>query len=78
MEALLKTDVIVVGNSGMEMPTSSSRSAPRRILKGCTNIGTLSELCRAHEIEYCDMMKEMLRFIQQTAADDPRLPADPT
>jgi len=78
IEALLKTGVIVVENRGMEMPTSSSRSAPRRMLKGRTNIDTLSELCRAHEIEYCDMMEEMLRFIKQTAADDPRLPADPT
>ena len=78
MEALLKTGVIVVGNSGMEMPTSSRCSAPRRMLKGRTNIGRLSELCRAHEIEYCDMMEEMLRFIKQAAADDPRLPADPT
>jgi len=78
IEALLKTGVIVVGNSGMEMPTSSSRSAPQRMLKGRTNIGTLSELCRAHEIEYCDMMEEMLPFIKQTAADDPWLPADPT
>jgi len=78
IEALLKTGVIVVGNSGMEMPTSSSRSAPRQMLKGRTNIGTLSELCRAHEIEYCDMIEEMLRFIKQTAADDPRLAPDPT
>jgi len=29
IEALLKTGVIVVGNSGMEMLTSSSCSAPR-------------------------------------------------
>jgi len=64
IEALLKTGVIVVGNSEMEMPTSSSSSAPRRMLNGRTNIGTLSELCRAHEIEYCDMMEEMLRFYQ--------------
>jgi len=78
IEALLKTGVIVVGNSGMEMPTSASRSAPRRMLKGRTNICTLSELCRAHDIEYCDMMEEMLRFIKQTAGDDTRLPADPT
>jgi len=78
IEALLKTGVIMVGNSGMGMPTSSSRSAPRRMGKGRTNMGTLSELCRAHEIEYCDMMEEMLRFIKQTAADDPWLPADPT
>jgi len=78
IEALLKTGVIVVGNNGMEMPTSSSRKAPRRMLQGRTNIGTLSELCRAHEMEYCDMIEEMLRFIKQTAGDDPRLPADPT
>jgi len=78
IEALLKRGVIVVENSGMEMPTSSSHSAPRRMLKGHINIGTLSEACQAHEIEYCDMMEEMLRFIKQTAADDPRLPADPT
>jgi len=78
MEALLKTGVIVVGNSRMEMPTSSSRSAPRQMLKCHTNIAKLSELCRAHEIEYCDMIEEILRFIKQTAADNPRLPADPT
>jgi len=78
MEALMKTGVIVVGDSGMEMVTSSSRSAPWRILKGHMNIGMISELCRAQEIEYCDMMEKMLRFIKQTAADDPRLPADPT
>jgi len=78
IEAHLKIGVIVVGNSGMEMPTSSSRCAPCRMLKGCMNIGTLSELCRAHEIEYCDRMEEILRFIKQTVADDPRLSADPT
>jgi len=60
------------------MPTSSSRSTPRRMLKGHMNIGMLSELCRAHSIEYCDMMEEMRRFVKQTAADVPRLPADPT
>jgi len=78
IEALLKTGVIVVGNSGMEMPTSSSRTAPRRMLEGRTNIATLSQLCRAHKIKYCNMMEEMLPFIKQTTADDPRLPADPT
>jgi len=78
IEAHLKTGVIMVENSGMEMRTSSSRSAPRRMLKGRTNIGTLCEPCRAHEIKYCDIMEGMLRFIKQTAVDDPRLPADPT
>jgi len=77
-EPLLKTAVIIVGNSGMEMPTSASHSTPQRMLKGRPNIGTLSNLCRAHEIEYCDMMQEMLPFVKQTAADDPRLPNDPT
>jgi len=75
IEVLLQTGMIMVGNSGMEMPTSSSHSAPRRKLKRRTNIGMLSELCRAHEIEYCDIMEEMLSFIKQTAANDPRLPA---
>ena len=78
IEALLKTGMIVVGNSGMEMPTSSSRSVPQRMLKGRTNIGKLSKLCQATEIEYCDMMEEKLRFIKQTAAYHPGLPADPT
>jgi len=46
------------------------------MLKGRTNIGRLSELCQAHEIKYCDMIEEMLRFIEQTAANDLRLPTD--
>jgi len=45
IEALVKTGVIVVGNSGMEMRTSSSCSIPRRMVKSHTNLGTLSELC---------------------------------
>jgi len=76
IKALLKTGVIVIGNSGMEMPTYSSCSAPRRMLGGRTNIGTLSELCRAHEIEYCDMIEEMLCLIKQNTVDNPQLPAD--
>jgi len=48
------------------------------MLKGRTNIGTLSALCQAHEIEYCDRMQEILRVIKETAADDPQLPADLT
>jgi len=78
IEGLLKTGVIVVRNRGMEMPNSSCRSAPRRMLKGRTNCGTLSELCQGHQINYCDIMEEMLPFIKQTAVDDPRLPNDTT
>jgi len=43
IKALLTRGMIVVGNSRMEMPTSSSRSAPWGMLKGRRNIGTLSE-----------------------------------
>jgi len=78
LEALLKRGVIVVEKSRMQMPTSSSRSEPQRMLKGRTNIRTLAELYRPHETKDCDMMEEILRFIKQTAADDPGLPADPT
>jgi len=63
---------------GWKCRFSSSRSASRRMLKGRPNIGTLSELCQALEIEYCDMIEGMLHFLKQTAVDAPRLPADPT
>jgi len=78
IEALLKTGVIMVGNSKMEMPTSSGYSAPLGMLKGGTNIGTLSELCQGHEIQYCDMIEKMLCVFKPTTVDDPRLRADPT
>ena len=42
------------------------------------NIGTLTELCRALNIDYSDMIEEMLRFIRQTIADDQRLPSADT
>jgi len=81
IEALSKVEgVIVVEDSGMEMPTVPSRSPPRRILKGrMKNTSTLTELCTALNIHYSNLMEmdEILRFIRQTAADDWRLPADP-
>ena len=80
IEALAKAEnAFVMGNDRMEAPTSS-RSAPRRALKGLMmeNIGTLTELCRALNINYSDMIEEMLRFIKQTIADDQRLPSDRT
>jgi hypothetical protein len=42
------------------------------------NTSTLTELCATLNIHYSDMMQEILRFTRQTAADDRRLPADPT
>jgi len=79
IEALSKVEgAIVVEDSGMETPTVPSRSTPRQALKGCmNNTSTLTELCTALNINYSNMMEEILRFIRQTAADDRRLPADP-
>ena len=63
----------------MEAP-GSGRSAPRQFHKGrmMENIGTLTELCRALNMDYSDMIEEILRFIRQTVADDQRLPSDRT
>jgi len=68
-----------MGNGGMEAP-APSRSAPQRVLRGgmMENMGTLTELCRAVNINYADMIEEMLRFIRETIADDQRLPSDHT
>jgi len=69
--------VIVVEDSGMEMPTVPSRRTPRRVLEGhMKNTSMLTELCIALDIHYSNMMEEILRFIRQTAANDRRLPAD--
>jgi len=79
IEALSKVEgVIVVEDSGMEMPTVSSRSTPLQVLKcQMKNTRTLTELCTALDIHYSNMMEEILHFIRQTAADDRRLPVDP-
>ena len=66
IEALLNGgNAFVMGNGGMEAP-ASSQSAPRLVLKDrmMENIGTLTELCRALNIDYSDMIEEMLRFIR--------------
>jgi len=79
IEALFKGDgVIMVEDSGMEMPTVPSCSTPHRVLKGrMKNTSILTELCTALDIHYSNMMEEILRFIRQTAADNWLLPADP-
>ena len=80
IEALSKAgNAFVMGNGVMEAP-ASSRSAPRQLLKGrmMQNIGTLTELWRARNIDYSDMIAEMLRFIKQTIADNQRLSSDRT
>jgi len=63
--------VIVVEDSRMEMPTVSSRSTPRWVLKGrMKNTSTLTELGTAHDIPFSNMMDEILCFIKQTGAAD--------
>ena len=42
------------------------------------NIITLTELCRALNIDYSNMIEEMLCFISQTKADHQWLPSDRT
>jgi len=70
--------VIVVGDSGMAMPTGSSRNTPRWVLKGrMKNTSMLTELCAPRDIHYSNMMQVKLHFIRQTAADNRRLAADP-
>jgi len=79
IEALSKVEsVIVVEDSGMEMPTVPSRSTPCQVLKGSIkNTSTLTELCTALDSHYSNMMREIRRFIRLTAADHQRLPTDP-
>ena len=79
IEALLKADgVIIVEDSEMEMLALSSHSTPRWILKGhLKNTSMLTELCRAFNIHYLDIIEETLCFIKQTFAADRQLPADP-
>ena len=78
IESLSKVEnAFIMGNGGMEA-AASSRSAPRRVLQGrmMENIGTLTKLCRALNIDYSDSIEEMLRFIRQTIPDDQWLPSD--
>ena len=61
------------------MATSPTYSIPRRILRShAMNWNTLIELCRVLEIDYSDMIEEMLRYIKQTTADEQRLPTNTT
>jgi len=78
IEALSKVEgVIVVEDSGMEMPTVQSRSTPCRVLEGrLKKTSTLTELCTALDIHYSNMMEEIQGFIRHSAADNRRLPAD--
>ena len=78
IEALEKADgVIIVEDSKMEMPALSSQSTPRWVLKGrMKNTSMLTQLCRAFNIYYSDIIEKILYFVRQTTAADRQLPAD--
>jgi len=80
IKELSKTDdKIRIGNVRTEMATSTTYSVPWRILRSrAMNSNTLIELCRVLEIDYSDMIEEMLRYIKQTTADEQRLPTNTT
>jgi len=74
-------DVLLKGENVVEIEGNGreTAAAPRRILKGrMKNVSTLTELCRTCNIDYGDIMEEMLRFTKQTVADDHPLSSDPT
>jgi len=75
LDVLLKAEnVVTIEGTGRE-----TAAAPRRILKGrMKNVSRLTELCRTCNIDYGDIMEEMLRFTKQTVADDHPLSSDPT
>ena len=80
IESRLKAEnAFVMGNGGVGA-LASSQNAHQQVLKGrkMENIGTLTELCRALNIDYSHMIEQMLRFIRQTTADYERLPSHRT
>jgi len=75
LDVLLKAEnVVAIEGTGRE-----TAAAPRSILKGrMKNVSTLTELCRTCNIDYGDIMEEMLRFTKQTVADNNPVSSDPT
>ena len=70
--------MILVGDSGMTMPTVSCECIPCSALNGgMKNASRLTELCTPLDTHYSNMMQKIVCFIRQTAADDWQLPVDP-
>ena len=62
-----------------ETVTSTTYCIQWRILGSCAiNSNTLINLCRVLEIDYSDMIEEILCYIKQTMADEQRLPTNTT
>jgi len=50
-------------------------STNQRVLKGqISNIGMLSKVCRTCDINYCNIIDEILQFIKHTLGDNTPLP----
>ena len=75
LDVLLKAEnVVAIEGTGTE-----TVAAPRTILKSrMKNLSTLTELCRTCNIDYVDIMEEMLCFTKKTVADEHPLSSDPT
>ena len=79
LDVLWKTENVIAIEGSRRETAAASHSTPRRILKGrMKNVSTLTELCRNCNIDYGDIMEEMLRFTKHTVADNHPLPPYPT
>jgi len=75
LDVLLKAGNVVA----IEGTWRETAAAPWRILKGqMKNVSTLTELWGTCNIDYGDIMEEMLRVTKETVADDHPLSSDPT
>jgi len=75
VDFLFKAENVVA----IEGTRRETAAGPRRILKGrMKHVSTLTELCRTCNIDYGDIMEEMLRFTKQTVADVYPLSSHPT
>jgi len=74
-DVLLKAEnVVAIEGNGRETPAT-----PGIIIKGrMKNVIRRTELCRTCNIDYGDIIVEMLRFTKQTVVDDHVLSSDPT
>src|SRR5437879_2789994 len=78
-EELLKSgNALRTGDVMTDIPGSADYSKHRMVLRGRVNTGNIIDLCRILNIDYSDLLPEMLRYIRKTPTDERRLPADST
>src|SRR5437879_6188373 len=78
-EELLKDgNALRTGDITTDIPVSSDYSVHRWVLRGRVNTSNIIDLCRILDIDYSDLLPEMLCYIRKTPVDERRLPADST